>query len=205
MTVDELIQLINQMGDVIINHEAELTELDASIGDGDHGLNMSKGFKAVKEKLANSASLKTPMDVFKIVGMTLVSTVGGASGPLYGTAFMQMAMVSKGKETLTIEDVIPILEAAQAGIQKRGHAEAEEKTMLDMLIPYIQTLKSVGFADMPALKAQLETTIEDARQHIIALQATKGRASYLGERSVDHMDPGAQSMGYLLEELTKVM
>ena len=204
MTTEELIQLIDRLGNNVIEDEDNLTQLDAAIGDGDHGLNMAKGFKAVKEKLGQVQFAK-PSDVLKTVGMTLVSTVGGASGPLYGTAFMQMAMSVKDKDFLPIADIPTLLNAAKEGIEKRGHATTGEKTMLDMLVPYIDTFESVGTDDIPKLQKELISTMQEAKQKIITMKATKGRASYLGERSVDHMDPGAQSMMDMLTVVTEAL
>lgn len=204
MDTKELIQLIDQMEQTIVDHEQELTDLDATIGDGDHGLNLAKGFKAVKEKLDQS-DLKTPSDVLKVTGMTLVSTVGGASGPLYGTAFMQMSMVVKGKDCLTKDDLLPLLEAAISGIQKRGKAEIKEKTMLYMLVPYVQQLKEIPQSEWKNTHRLLLDSLKKAEANIMEMKATKGRASYLGERSQGHMDPGAKSMEYLLEVLTKAV
>lgn len=204
MTIEELVQLIDRLGNNVIEDEDDLTQLDATIGDGDHGLNMAKGFKAVKEKLEQGQFVK-PSDVLKTVGMTLVSTVGGASGPLYGTAFMQMAMSVKDKDSLTIADIPTLLNAAKEGIEKRGHATTGEKTMLDMLVPYIDTFESVGTDDIPKLQKELISTMQEAKQKIITMKATKGRASYLGERSVDHMDPGAQSMMDMLTVVTEAL
>lgn len=204
MTVDELVQLIHRLGNSVIKDEENLTQLDAAIGDGDHGLNMAKGFKAVQEKLKQEQFSK-PSEVLKTVGMTLVSTVGGASGPLYGTAFMQMAMSVKDKDSLSIDDLSILLNAAKEGIEKRGHATNGEKTMLDMLVPYINTLESVGTNNMTQLKKDLISTMKKAKQNIIEMKATKGRASYLGERSVNHMDPGAQSMMDMLTVVTEVL
>lgn len=204
MTTEELIQLIDRLGNNVIEDEDNLTQLDAAIGDGDHGLNMAKGFKAVKEELEQGQFAK-PSDVLKTVGMTLVSTVGGASGPLYGTAFMQMAMSVKDKDSLTIADIPTLLNAAKEGIEKRGHATTGEKTMLDMLVPYIDTFESVGTDDIPKLQKELISTMQEAKQTIITMKATKGRASYLGERSVDHMDPGAQSMMDMLTVVTEAL
>lgn len=204
MTTEELIQLIDRLGNNVIEDEDNLTQFDAAIGDGDHGLNMAKGFKAVKEKLEQGQFAK-PSDVLKTVGMTLVSTVGGASGPLYGTAFMQMAMSVKDKDSLTIADIPTLLNAAKEGIEKRGHATTGEKTMLDMLVPYIDTFESVGTDDIPKLQKELISTMQEAKQKIITMKATKGRASYLGERSVDHMDPGAQSMMDMLTVVTEAL
>lgn len=204
MTTEELVQLIDRLGNNVIEDEDDLTQLDATIGDGDHGLNMAKGFKSVKEKLEQGQFAK-PSDVLKTVGMTLVSTVGGASGPLYGTAFMQMAMSVKDKDSLTIADIPTLLNAAKEGIEKRGHATTGEKTMLDMLVPYIDTFESVGTDDIPKLQKELISTMQEAKQKIITMKATKGRASYLGERSVDHMDPGAQSMMDMLTVVTEAL
>jgi len=167
-----------------------LTDLDSAIGDGDHGINLKRGFEAVLTKLPEDKDIGT---ILKTVGMTLVSTVGGASGPLYGTAYMKMGMKLAGKEEITREELIAAFDEALAGIKARGHAVRGEKTMLDAFEPALDELKAgKGWAEaVAAAEAGIEYT-----KTIIA---TKGRASYLGERSIGHQDPGATSITLMLK------
>ncbi|MDD3223969.1 MAG: dihydroxyacetone kinase subunit DhaL [Clostridium sp.] len=199
VSTKEVVEIINAIANKIEENKMYLTELDASIGDGDHGLNMSKGFAAVKEALSGDES-KDVGDVFKKTGMALVSHVGGASGPLYGTAFMKAAIVVKEKKSVNIEDFINILNAAIDGVKLRGKAELGEKTMLDALIPAYEAAlkaneegKEYGEVLKEADKAAKEGT--EQTEKIIA---TKGRASYLGERSIGHKDPGAASTSIII-------
>jgi dihydroxyacetone kinase-like protein len=175
-----------------------LTRLDSAIGDADHGINMDRGMKAVMAKLDGlegndiGAMLKT-------VGMTLVSTVGGAGGPLYGTLFLQMGMATDGKTELEPEDWAAALDGAVNGVQMRGKAEPGDKTMVDALIPARDAF-SAAVADGASFEEALRKSAEAAEEGMLAttpLVAKKGRASYLGERSAGHQDPGATS-SYLL-------
>ncbi|MBR2676886.1 MAG: dihydroxyacetone kinase subunit L [Solobacterium sp.] len=196
---------IAAIADVIEENKDFLTDLDREIGDADHGVNMARGFHAVREKLP-----KDDPDIgaaLKKTGMTLLSTVGGASGPLYGTAYMDAGKVAAGKTEITAEDFGEMLKAAIAGIQKRGKAERGEKTMLDSLIPAYETYteKVAGGAD---LVTALEAACEEARKGIEftkTIRATKGRASYLAERSIGHQDPGATSATLTLETILKFL
>lgn len=167
-----------------------LTDLDQAIGDGDHGINLHRGFTTVLQKLPEDKDIGT---ILKTVGMTLVSTVGGASGPIYGTAFMKMGMKLAGKEEMTREELLAALDEAVAGIKQRGHAERGEKTILDALEPALEALKATGSWD-EAVKAA-EAGVEYTKTII----ATKGRASYLGERSLGHQDPGATSVTLMIK------
>ncbi len=196
---------IAEIAGAIEENKDFLTDLDREIGDADHGVNMARGFHAVKEKL--------PQDdpdigaALKKTGMTLLSTVGGASGPLYGTAYMEAGKLAAGKTELTAEEFGEMLKAAIAGIQKRGKAERGEKTMLDSLIPAYETYteKVAGGAD---LVTALEAACEEARKGIEftkTIRATKGRASYLGDRSIGHQDPGATSATLTLETILKFL
>jgi dihydroxyacetone kinase-like protein len=180
--------------------KGELTDLDAAIGDGDHGINMDRGMQAVVTKLDGvpggdiGALLKT-------VGMTLVSTVGGAGGPLYGTLFLQLGAATAGKEEITLQDWTAAVRAAVQGVQARGKAELQDKTMIDALLPAADALDAAvedgaSFAD--ALKRSAEAANEGMLA-TIPLVARKGRASYLGERSAGHQDPGATSSHLLLD------
>lgn len=190
-------QLFLDAAEVIIANKKYLTELDAAIGDGDHGINLSRGFKVLQEKLEEK-SYKSRKEVFKAAAMTLISNVGGASGPLYGTAFLNISNVIPDKK-LELDDLIEIAEEAAAGIQKRGKAEAGEKTILDTIIPAIESLKKSKLSETAleeALKNCLQAA-ENGMENTVEMKATKGRASYLGDRSIGHQDPGATS-SYLM-------
>lgn len=190
-------ELLLKTADVIIENKEYLTELDSAIGDGDHGINMARGFKKIKEKI-KSNTYNNRSELFKVTAMTLISNVGGASGPLYGTAFLNITKVIPD-DKLEIDDLIEIAEEAVAGIQKRGKAEAGEKTMLDTIIPAAESLKESQANNEDLLTAlnNCLSAAEKGMKNTIEMQATKGRASYLGERSIGHQDPGATS-AYLI-------
>ena len=176
-----------------------LTQLDADIGDGDHGANMDRGFQAVLTKLSGVAD-KDIGTVLKTVGMTLVSTVGGAGGPLYGTLFIQMGTATAGKLELTLADWAAALEAGVNGVVMRGKANPGDKTMVDALTPALATLKQAASNGQPLADGlrQSAQAAEQGMKDTIPLVARKGRASYLGERSAGHQDPGATSSHLLL-------
>jgi dihydroxyacetone kinase-like protein len=177
-----------------------LTQLDSDIGDADHGTNMDRGFQAVAGKLPGVAD-KDIGTVLKTVGMTLVSTVGGAGGPLYGTFFMQMGATATGKLELTLADWVAALEAGVSAVVMRGKANLGDKTMVDALTPALEALKTAA-AEGATLPQALQRSAQAAEQGMRAttpLMARKGRASYLGERSAGHQDPGATSSQLLLQ------
>lgn len=181
--------------------KAELTELDRQIGDGDHGANMERGFTAVRTKLeALEQSPETVGEVLRLVATTLMSSVGGASGPLYGTAYLRAAKVSNLAE-LDSAAVVALLEGALEGVTARGKATTKEKTMVDAWAPAVDA--AVAAADRGANPQQVLSAAADAAaagaQATIDLIATKGRASYLGERSIGHVDPGARSTAIILQ------
>ncbi|KYH29213.1 MULTISPECIES: dihydroxyacetone kinase subunit DhaL [Clostridium] len=199
-----VIEIINKIGEVIEKNKLFLTELDAAIGDGDHGLNMSKGFNAVKEKLKDDNGNNIG-NILKKTGMALVSNVGGASGPLYGTAFMKAAMVVNGKSEIDIKDFEKMLEAALDGIKMRGKAELNDKTMIDAIEPALNSLRSSiekGLCPKEALKEAVDAAYKGV-EHTKEIAARKGRASYLGERSIGHQDAGATSSTLILETIYK--
>ena len=178
-----------------------LTKLDQAIGDADHGINMDRGMTAVLAKLDGLEGGEDVGALFKTVGMTLVSTVGGAGGPLYGTLFMQMGMATAGKSELEAEDWAAALDAAVQGVQMRGKAEPGDKTMVDALIPARDAF-SAAVADGASFEEALRKSAqaaEEGMQATIPLVAKKGRASYLGERSAGHQDPGATSSHLLVK------
>lgn len=187
----------------VSEHREELIELDRAIGDGDHGENLDRGFTAVKSKLS-SAEVSNSGDVLKLVATTLMSTVGGASGPLLGTAFLR-ASKEVTAENLGPRDIVAMLEAGLAGIQARGKADEGEKTMVDAWAPAVRAAEKAA-KDGLAPEAVLRAAADAAQAGAVAtgpLKATKGRASYLGERSIGHRDPGATSSAYLLEQAAK--
>ena len=178
-----------------------LTELDREIGDSDHGINMARGFSALMEKLSPDDS--DIGAVLKKAGMTLLSKVGGASGPLYGTAYMEAGKLTAGKTELSADDMKAVFEAAIAGIQKRGKAVKGEKTMLDALIPASESYSS-KIAEGSDIVTALDAACQSAKEGVEytkTIIATKGRASYLGERSIGHQDPGATSTLITLEAI----
>lgn len=196
---DDVLEWIKRYAEIVRDNREYLIQLDAAIGDADHGANMDRGFRAVAGKLPELAD-KDIGTVLKTVGMTLVSTVGGAGGPLYGTLFLQAGMKTAGKMELDLEDWTTALEAAVAGVVMRGKAELGDKTMVDALTPALQSLKEAN-SDTPIGQA-LQSSATAAKEGMLAtipLVARKGRASYLGERSAGHQDPGATSSYLLLQ------
>ena len=200
ITRDDTLNWVKTVASVIGENSAYLTQLDAAIGDADHGANMERGFKAVMNKMPEISD-KDIGTIFKTIGMTLISTVGGAGGPLYGTFFLQVGMKTAGKMELNMVDWTEALEAALNGVIMRGKAELGDKTMVDALTPAVATLKQSIPESQPINKA-LELSADAARKGMegtIPLVARKGRASYLGERSAGHQDPGATSSFLILK------
>lgn len=192
-----------EIGNRIIANKDFLTELDREIGDSDHGINMARGFEAVKEKFSPTPENNDIGAALKTTGMTLLSKVGGASGPLYGTAYMEAGKILAGKHELTPEDFKLAFSAAIAGIQKRGKAVRGEKTMLDALIPAYETYceKIDGGENFITALDSACKSANDGVEFTKTIIATKGRASYLGERSIGHQDPGATSAAITLEAI----
>ena len=202
ITTEDIVRWINQVAAVLHENRDYLTQLDSPIGDADHGINMDRGFKAVAEKLPTVANMDIG-SILKTVGTTLVSTVGGASGPLYGTAFLRAGMATAGKNELYEADVVTMLEAALEGIKARGKAQPGEKTMVDALTPALAAMKEAEQQNrgMSQLLRRGSDAAEAGVKATIPLLATKGRASYLGERSIGHQDPGATSSWLMLKAL----
>ena len=186
---------------VFSERRAYLTQLDSDIGDGDHGANLARGFEAVVAKLPPWESGE-PAALFKNVAMTLISTVGGASGPLYGSFFLDASKAVGGKTELGLADWTTVFEAGLHGVQNRGKAALGDKTMLDALTPALAALRDGGEAISlsDALRRSAEAAETGARS-TEPLVARKGRASYLGDRSAGHLDPGAVSSSLLLAAL----
>jgi phosphoenolpyruvate---glycerone phosphotransferase subunit DhaL len=191
---EEFRALVKAAAEQVIASAPALTALDQAIGDGDHGTNMRRGFQAVLAKL--DAIAGQPLDeAFKTIGKTLVLTVGGASGPLYGSFFMAVGEALSRDKRLP-EDLAEVFRAGVVAVSARGRSQPGEKTMLDVLVPVLETLQAQ--AGRPDLIARVRETASNALAQTVPMQATKGRASFLGARSIGHIDPGAQSSFVLL-------
>lgn len=206
ITAEHVIRFIEGVAARIKANRDYLVQLDSPIGDADHGINMDRGFTTVIEKLPTVAD-KDIGTILKTVGMTLVSTVGGASGPLYGTAFIRAGMALADRYELTPAEVVAALEAALEGIQARGKAQRGEKTMVDAIGPGIDVLKeaqSSGEDFLSAVRRAVAAT-EAGMKATVPMLATKGRASYLGQRSIGHQDPGATSSFLMAQVLLETI
>jgi len=192
--------LVKAAAEQVIASAAELTELDQAIGDGDHGANMKRGFEAVLGKL--DAIGAQPLDeALKTIGKTLVMTVGGASGPLYGSFFMAAGEALARKQLP--DDLADVFGSGVGAVSARGRSHAGEKTMLDVLIPIQETLKAG--AGSPDLIERVRSTASEAAARTAPMQATKGRASFLGPRSIGHIDPGARSSCVLINAVCSTL
>jgi dihydroxyacetone kinase-like protein len=202
----QVIAWLETCATILEANKAYLTELDAAIGDGDHGLNMARGFGKVKEKLPSMADASIG-SILNTSGMALISSVGGASGPLYGTFFMRASGAVQAHQELELADFVKLMELGIEGVILRGRAEVGEKTMLDALIPALNALKAQldGGADLATALDACVAAAEAGVHSTIPLVAKKGRASYLGERSVGHQDPGATSTTLILSTLRDVV
>ena len=197
-------EILNKINTVIDENKLYLSELDAAIGDGDHGLNMNKGFTSVVEKM-DTIKDEDISTIIKSSGMALVSNVGGASGPLYGTAFMKASMVIAKKEEIDIKDFVSMLEAALDGIKMRGKGVCGEKTMIDTLEPAFEAGKKAldENLDTNDVLTRIKEAAEKGMLSTKDVIATKGRASYVGERSIGHQDAGATSMYLILKTISE--
>jgi dihydroxyacetone kinase-like protein len=204
-TVDvaALTRWIDAYRDAVAEHKDELTDLDRAIGDADHGSNMARGTQAASAKLEETPPA-TVADLGKGVGMTLVSTVGGASGPLYGTFFLRFGVGAGAVEELDRAGLAAAFRSGLDGVVARGKAELNDKTMVDALTPAVEALEADGDDITAAVNAAADAA-EAGRDATVPLVAHKGRASYLGERSAGHMDPGAASTALLLRTLAQVL
>ena len=193
--------LVKAAAEQVIASAPELTALDQAIGDGDHGANMKRGFEAVLGKLDTIGA--QPLDeALKTIGKTLVMTVGGASGPLYGTFFIAAGDALSQKRSLP-EDIVEVFARAIGAVSTRGRSQAGEKTMLDVLYPVLDTLKADG--DRPDVIERVRVTAREAVERTVPMRATKGRAAFLGARSVGHADPGARSSCILLHAVCNAL
>jgi dihydroxyacetone kinase-like protein len=205
-TVSDVVKCLSKMIDVLQENKEYLTELDSAIGDADHGINMDRGFQAIAKKLPELGNMTDIGAILKACGMTLITTVGGASGPLYGTAFLQAGTALVGKKELEPGDVLVAGEAALKGVVMRGKANLGDKTMVDALTPAIAALKEALAAGANAAEAleKASAAAEAGMKGTIPVQARKGRASYLGERSIGHQDPGATSSFLLIRTMAEM-
>jgi len=202
ITSADVVRFVETYAAAIAEQKDHLTRLDAAIGDADHGENMNRGFQAALAQLPDVAD-KTPADVLKTVAMALVSKVGGAAGPLYGTAFLRAATAVQGKPELTGEDVVNALAAGLEGVKMRGKSDVGDKTMIDAWAPAVDRARAVldDGGDLPAALAAAAEAAAQGRDATEPMVARKGRASYLGERSAGHIDPGATSTALLFAAL----
>jgi dihydroxyacetone kinase-like protein len=197
--------IIGEMAAAMEENRRYLTRLDSEIGDGDHGNNMNRGLKAALEGL-DGADPSTPADVLKAVAMTLINKVGGAAGPLYGTAFLRASKALSDKEEVSAEDVAEALEAALGGIKQRGKAEVGDKTIVDALEPAVEAAnEAAGEGSVAAVLRAAAGAAEEGAESTVPLTARRGRASYLGARAEGHQDPGATSTYLLLDAAARVL
>ena len=199
ITYEQGLAFVQDFAAAIAENKEYLTQLDSEIGDADHGINMDRGMRAVLPKVGSLEGADLSQ-LFKTAAMTLISTVGGASGPLYGTLFLSLGTATAGKRELSAEDWSKALSAAVQAVRARGKAELQDKTMIDALQPAVDSLHQ-AVQDGATLESALtacEQAAEQGMKATIPLVARKGRASYLGERSAGHQDPGATSSWLLV-------
>jgi len=197
--------VVEEMAAAMEENRRRLTKLDSEIGDGDHGNNMHRGFQAALERL-NDADPSTPADVLKAVSMALISKVGGAAGPLYGTAFLRASTALGSKEEVSAGDVAEALEAALGGIKQRGKAEVGDKTIVDALQPAAEAAEeAAGEGSVAGVFRAAAGAAEEGAESTIPMTARKGRASYLGARAKGHQDPGATSTYLLLDAVARAL
>lgn len=202
LTRAQIVSWLYHCGEVFTRESDFLTGLDREIGDADHGLNMHRGFSKVVEKLP-SVEDKDIGFILKNTGMTLLSNVGGASGPLFGTFFIRAAQVTQAHQSLTLEELYQMIREGAEGVINRGKAEPGDKTMCDVWLAVVASLRQSSEQNV-SLNAALDAACqqaESAAQSTITMQARKGRASYLGERSIGHQDPGATSVMFMMQML----
>lgn len=198
--LDQILAWLNRLKDVYAENKSYLTDLDSAIGDADHGINLTRGFNAVAEALAQ----QSPQDIgtaFKTTSMTLIRTVGGAAGPLYGTFFLRASVAGAGKTELSAEEVVSMFDAGVQGVMQRGKAEPEDKTMVDAWLPALEAMRKARTDGCSVAEMMQHATAaaEAGMKATIPLIARKGRAGYLGERSKGHQDPGATSTQLMLQ------
>lgn len=202
----QIIQWLQNAATMIANHREELTALDAAIGDADHGANLARGFGQVSARTSEWADADIGA-VLKATGMTLMSTVGGASGMLYGNFFLRAGEVTSEKQALAAGEVVQMLAAGRDGIVQRGRAAPGDKTMVDVWTPAVTSAQTVleDGGDLHAVVLAALSAAERGVRDTVPLQARRGRASYLGERSIGHIDPGAASSHLILQALARTI
>jgi phosphoenolpyruvate---glycerone phosphotransferase subunit DhaL len=199
-------EIVRAMAAAMEENRRHLTKLDSEIGDGDHGNNMHRGFQAALERLEAAEDPSTPADVLKTVSMALISKVGGAAGPLYGTAFLRASTALADKEEVSAGEAAEALDAALGGIKQRGKAEAGDKTLVDALEPAVEAAKgAVGEGSVAGVFRAAAEAAREGAEATVPLTARRGRASYLGERAAGHQDPGATSTYLLLDAAARTL
>ncbi|MEL5408351.1 dihydroxyacetone kinase subunit DhaL [Serratia nevei] len=205
LTKQQVVDWLMRCGEVFSRERDFLTRLDTEIGDADHGLNMNRGFNKVVEKLPSVAD-KDIGFILKNTGMTLLSSVGGASGPLFGTFFIRAAQAANAKQSLDLAELQQMMQEGVEGVVMRGKAEPGDKTMCDVWWPVVESLGQSAQQNLSMAEAlqRAADSAERAVESTITMQARKGRASYLGERSIGHQDPGATSVMLMMKTLAEV-
>ncbi|BEN60867.1 dihydroxyacetone kinase ADP-binding subunit DhaL [Serratia marcescens] len=205
LTKQQVVDWLMRCGEVFNRERDFLTQLDTEIGDADHGLNMNRGFNKVVEKLPSVAD-KDIGFILKNTGMTLLSSVGGASGPLFGTFFIRAAQAANAKQSLDLVELHQVMQEGVEGVVMRGKAEPGDKTMCDVWWPVVESLGQSAQQNLSVAEAlqRAADSAERAVESTITMQARKGRASYLGERSIGHQDPGATSVMLMMKTLAEV-
>ncbi|EPZ0266525.1 dihydroxyacetone kinase [Serratia marcescens] len=205
LTKQQVVDWLMRCGEVFSRERDFLTRLDTEIGDADHGLNMNRGFNKVVEKLPSVAD-KDIGFILKNTGMTLLSSVGGASGPLFGTFFIRVAQAANAKQSLDLAELQQMMQEGVEGVVMRGKAEPGDKTMCDAWWPVVESLGQSAQQNLSVAEAlqRAADSAERAVESTITMQARKGRASYLGERSIGHQDPGATSVMLMMKTLAEV-
>ncbi|AWC82091.1 dihydroxyacetone kinase subunit DhaL [Serratia marcescens] len=205
LTKQQVVDWLMRCGEVFSRERDFLTQLDTEIGDADHGLNMNRGFNKVVEKLPSVAD-KDIGFILKNTGMTLLSSVGGASGPLFGTFFIRAAQAANAKQSLDLAELHQMMQEGVEGVVMRGKAEPGDKTMCDAWWPVVESLGQSAQQNLSVAEAlqRAADSAERAVESTITMQARKGRASYLGERSIGHQDPGATSVMLMMKTLAEV-
>ncbi|BEO20091.1 dihydroxyacetone kinase subunit DhaL [Serratia marcescens] len=205
LTKQQVVDWLMRCGEVFSRERDFLTQLDTEIGDADHGLNMNRGFNKVVEKLPSVAD-KDIGFILKNTGMTLLSSVGGASGPLFGTFFIRAAQAANAKQSLDLAELHQVMQEGVEGVVMRGKAEPGDKTMCDVWWPVVESLGQSAQQNLSVSEAlqRAADSAERAVENTITMQARKGRASYLGERSIGHQDPGATSVMLMMKTLAEV-
>ncbi|WP_344424577.1 dihydroxyacetone kinase subunit DhaL [Amycolatopsis minnesotensis] len=200
-TTESVADALRAAASVVAEHRTELIELDRAIGDADHGENLNRGFTAIVTAIETVP--ETPGAVLKTAATTLISKVGGAAGPLYGTAFLRAAAKLGDRSEVDAEAVVELLAAALEGVQARGKAEAGDATMVDALLPAVEAARGAVADGVAAVLTAAADAADRGTESTVDMVPRKGRASYLGERAVGHVDPGARSTALVLRALAE--